>query len=328
MSVKANYFKIGIFVITTAVLLVVSIVGFARPRMKNPMYIETYMNESVAGLNVGSDIFYRGVKIGVVENIDFASSRYTSNNIYVRYVVVDMVIESDKLLGAGSYGGLREQVRRRADEGLRMQLSSNPLTGVSTLEADYPMTPDDRLPCDWEPLYTFIPSQKSMLNSFSESVQKGFKALDKVDFEEISKNLKITVAGIKSMVSDANDLGLVGKLDNVLIGLESMVSDVNDLGIVTNVNDTVDIIKAAGGKFDKLMDSEEEWDGPTINQLFEDMQRAIKKIEDLAALQPPDIAKIVDDISRVTENVKELSEEFKKNPGKFLQKPAKSEVMK
>ena len=79
MHTKANHFKIGVFVIIASGLLVVSIVMLARPHMEEPMYIETYMDESVAGLNIGSPITYRGVDIGRVEGISFVSSRYSSS---------------------------------------------------------------------------------------------------------------------------------------------------------------------------------------------------------------------------------------------------------
>ena len=99
MHTKANHFKIGVFVIIASGLLVVAIVMLAKPSMEEPMHIETYMDESVAGLNVGSPITYRGVDIGRVEEIAFVSSRYKSSVELGRYVVIDMVIESALLLG-------------------------------------------------------------------------------------------------------------------------------------------------------------------------------------------------------------------------------------
>ena len=65
MSQKANYFKLGLFVIGAAVaaVLVLIIIGTGR-WFERKVIIETYFKESVQGLDIGSRLKYRGVSIG------------------------------------------------------------------------------------------------------------------------------------------------------------------------------------------------------------------------------------------------------------------------
>ena len=55
MSLKANYFKLGLFVIGAIVAGVVVLVIIGSGRWFQPkLTIETYFNESVQGLDIGS----------------------------------------------------------------------------------------------------------------------------------------------------------------------------------------------------------------------------------------------------------------------------------
>ena len=72
MSQKANYFKLGLFVIGALIagIVVLLVIGSGR-WFERKSTIETYFNESVQGLDIGSKLKYRGVVIGEVTKISF-----------------------------------------------------------------------------------------------------------------------------------------------------------------------------------------------------------------------------------------------------------------
>ena len=77
MSLRANYYKLGLFVIGAvasgvAILLIVGSGRWFTPRLT----VETYFNESVQGLDIGSKLKYRGVVIGDVTRITFTYTQY------------------------------------------------------------------------------------------------------------------------------------------------------------------------------------------------------------------------------------------------------------
>src|ERR1044071_9832732 len=79
-----SYFKVGVFIITATVLFVTGIVllgGGAFLKKKNT--IETYIDESVQGLDVGSAVKFRGVPVGQVDQITLTSVEYKTQRRYV-----------------------------------------------------------------------------------------------------------------------------------------------------------------------------------------------------------------------------------------------------
>jgi len=95
MSAKANYFKIGLFVLSAVALALVGIVVLgAGTLFERSVLFETYIDESVQGLDVGAPIKFRGVKVGTVKQIDFVGHRYHSDvaeeqlDRYAHHVVI------------------------------------------------------------------------------------------------------------------------------------------------------------------------------------------------------------------------------------------------
>lgn len=305
MSVKANYFKVGIFVMISAGLLVGAIVSFAMPKLENPIYVETYMDESVSGLSVGSQILYRGVKIGRVENISFAISRYNTNARYGRYVVLDMVIEGDKLFGRQVFNDVGERLENLVKSGLRIRITSNPLTGLSSLEADYPTGPGDPLVFDWEPKYHYVPSDMSVLNKFGQSAQAAFESMEKIDL-----------------------VGLTNKLDALLVSIEKAVEDARIKELSLSAGKLITELTETAEKISKTLSTETGEPKVNIQDVLVQTNDLLKKLEDLTDTQRPDIEKIIDDLRESSENIKELSAELKDNPNKLLSRPAKTETIR
>jgi phospholipid/cholesterol/gamma-HCH transport system substrate-binding protein/paraquat-inducible protein B len=85
-----SYFKVGIFVITASVIAIIGVIllGVGSVFQKN-FLVETYIDESVQGLDVGSPVKFRGVPIGKVEEISLTSVEYATTK---RYVLVRTVI--------------------------------------------------------------------------------------------------------------------------------------------------------------------------------------------------------------------------------------------
>ena len=73
VSVRANYFKLGLFVLGAmgAAIVLLLVVGSGR-WFQPKITFETYFDESVQGLDIGSPIKFRGVTIGTVGKIDIA----------------------------------------------------------------------------------------------------------------------------------------------------------------------------------------------------------------------------------------------------------------
>ncbi len=85
MSAQANFFKIGLFVIGATIALVFLLVMLGAGRIfQSKILMETYFNESVQGLEVGSKVKYRGVIVGEVKSIGFTYTTLSAGHPDVR----------------------------------------------------------------------------------------------------------------------------------------------------------------------------------------------------------------------------------------------------
>src|SRR6516164_8925775 len=155
MSLKANYFKLGLFVIGAIIAGVIVLVVIGSGRWFQPkLTIETYFNESVQGLDIGSKLKYRGVAIGEVTRIGFTYNKYQLDRPISersRYVLVEAQIEP-RLLGTRAAAGditNPKTARAKIARGLPVRLAPQGITATSYLEIDYVDPPPPILPIDW-----------------------------------------------------------------------------------------------------------------------------------------------------------------------------------
>ncbi|MGH7783151.1 MAG: MlaD family protein, partial [Candidatus Binatia bacterium] len=81
---KLRYFKIGLFVIGATVIGILGVVALGVGTVfKTKNLVETYIEESVQGLDVGSPVKFRGVLVGKVDRITLASVEYKTRRQYV-----------------------------------------------------------------------------------------------------------------------------------------------------------------------------------------------------------------------------------------------------
>src|ERR1051325_6534712 len=148
---NANYFKIGLFTITAVIICLIGVVvlgGGAFLKKKNTL--ETYIDESVQGLDIGSPVKFRGVPVGQVDAITLTNVVYSTPR---RYVLVRASVTPNMFefpLDDPASPAFLAEVQR----GLRLRLAPQGLTGTAYLETDYlDPTVNPPLPTDWQPRY-------------------------------------------------------------------------------------------------------------------------------------------------------------------------------
>ena len=227
MSQKANYFKLGLFVIgaIAAGILVLVIIGSGR-WFERKVIIETYFKESVQGLDLGSKLKYRGVTIGEVTRISFTYTRYQLDLPITqreRYVMVEAQVQPRLLGGRAAAGDMTqaENAAMEVEKGLRLRLAQQGITGLAYLEMDYVEPPPAVLAISWTPDNVYIPSAPSTFTAVVNAAQDIMEKLHRVDFEA-------TIARIDKLLDTVNDrVGAVDvrklqqRADSTLAKLES-----------------------------------------------------------------------------------------------------------
>jgi paraquat-inducible protein B len=197
MSSGANYFKIGTFVLLAFTFIAIGMIALgAGTLFRKSIPMETYFNESVQGLDVGSAVKYRGVQIGRVEEIDFVQSVYKSDPTdidflkYSGYIIVRVALDP-ATFGGRPMSSVRPIIARMAKKGLRVRLASQGLTGTAYLEADY-LSPTHypALEIDWVPTSAiYVPSAPSTINRFAMYAEEVLRKLERTDIDKIGASL-------------------------------------------------------------------------------------------------------------------------------------------
>ena len=220
-----NYFRWGIFVFTGIAVIISLILIFGTGQIfKKTMMTETYIEQSIIGLDIGAPVRFRGVKLGQVTSIRLSGNLYENDKPLAErreYVVVRMKIDINQAEILGSTGKLPSDLRAR--------IKSQGITGVNYIELDYvrDMPGYRTLSYDWEPEYIVIGSLPSQTDIFFSGIQKVLDNLGDMNlagtqkkFDELLVNLNTIIggdgkgnSGIATSVERLNIL--LGRIDEV-----------------------------------------------------------------------------------------------------------------
>ena len=211
MNSKSNYFKLGLFVIGTTVLAVSAtlIMGVGTMFEDQPVF-ETYLNQSVHGVDLGTAVKFRGVPIGNIKSIDFTRTRYESSKpMEKRKPYVRLIISLEQNIFGGSKTPEKTLLEREVERGLRVRMASVGLTGTSYIELDY-LDPGLHPPLaiDWTPDNGYIPSAGSSFTRIVSSAEEVFRKLENADILGLVDNVNglFTVAKDKLETTDLASL--------------------------------------------------------------------------------------------------------------------------
>ncbi|WP_243359108.1 MlaD family protein [Fundidesulfovibrio terrae] len=324
MSMHTNYFKLGLFIIcaTTLVLLALVFFGLGSLR-KDKVMIETYFNESVQGLDVGSPLKFKGVKIGSVERIRFVFNKYHDiKDIPFRYVLVEMALDPESALSVKSNEGLKEAITQEVEDGLRVRIAPQGLTGTGYLEMDYvnPRT-NKPLPISWTPEYFYVPSAPSTIARLEETFETFSKLLKKIDESGVDnaiQNINSLLVVIREAVKDANVPGLSDNVNSLIVDLRKTNDHLNSM---LASKESREALKNLGETLANLKTSTEN-----LPQTIADMRKLLREVNALVATQRDEVQGILQQGKQAFENLNDLTGEAKRNPSRlfFGAPPAKA----
>jgi len=229
-----NYFRLGIFVLAAigALLTVILIFGSGQ-FFKKSFMVETYVKQSVTGLDAGAAVRFRGVKIGQVTLIALSGDLYEKEVPMAQkqeYVVVRMQIYGDAIE--------KNHLETFIKDNLRARIRSMGITGVNYVELDfYPSaTQYTSLPFRWTPEYAVVPSMPNQADEIISGVQKLISALNGMDIDGTQKKFDALLGNLnKLMAGDGkNNAGLINSVQdlNVLLDRIAKVTDKDQLNIL------------------------------------------------------------------------------------------------
>jgi phospholipid/cholesterol/gamma-HCH transport system substrate-binding protein len=341
MSQRANYFKLGLFVIgaIAAGVIVLVIIGSGR-WFERKVIIETYFKESVQGLDIGSKLKYRGVTIGEVTRITFTYTRYQLDLPITqreRYVMVEAQVQPRLLGGRAAAGDMTnpENAQMEVDKGLRLRLAQQGITGLAYLEMDYIEPPPAVLPISWKPDSVYIPSAPSTFTAVVNAAQDIMDKLHRIDFEA-------TVARIDKLLDTTNDRiagvdtkKLTASADKTLAKLDTTLDQLQAKKLSDQLQGLVAELRASNAELKKTLSN------PALQRIPDDAAAAVQRMKELIAdpkiqrtianidritgrfdrifgSTDTDLATSIENLRQITDNLRDLTEETKRYPASVI----------
>jgi phospholipid/cholesterol/gamma-HCH transport system substrate-binding protein len=303
MSAPVNHWKLGLFVLVGLGAAIGAIAFFGeRSFRKETVSYETFFDESVQGLEVGSPVKYRGVTIGSVVDINVAVDR---RHVGVTYELGVKVLDA---LGLAA-DKLRGQKRRLIiPPDLRAQLASSGLTGVKFIQLDFfngVTSPPLELP--FEIPENHIPAVGSMMKGLEDSVVRavdGFplvvaqvlvlmervgKIIQEIEDQHLPRRvgdtltlLDVTLRRLDSTLVALEPGKLSKEAQEALASLHSVLAKLDgERGTVASLQRTSDSVGAMAENANGI--------GPSFEDVARDVQgaaRAVQRLADALELDP------------------------------------------
>ena len=303
MSVKANYFKIGIFVISAAVIAIIAIIVLGVGTVfQHKVMIETYIDGSVQGLDVGSPFKFRGVKLGSVEEITFVGNEYKFERTSEEYLAYGQFILIKASFEPSQDVTEKEQrifLERMITKGLRVRLASQGITGAAFLEADY-IDPAEFPPMEitWEPKTYYVPSVPSKITQLTESVETILEKLEEINVKGITDGLGETLSSMNKILDEVKKSNLTRQAGDLLAEVRETNKKIKPL--ITDASETMNSVSKE------------------LPEILAQLKRTLRRFNNLVANQEENVAVSTENVRLITGNLRDLTENAKKSPSQFI----------
>lgn len=229
-----NYFRLGLFVLAAIGVLIAVILIFGSGQLfKRSFTIETYIKQSVTGLDTGAAVRFRGVAIGQVTSIGLSGDIYEKDlpiENRREYVVVRMQIFGDKIEDSALETFIKDNLRAR--------VKSMGITGVNYIEFDFVNSASlvPPLAYSWKPTYPVIPSLPNQTDEIISGIQKLISSLNEMNIDQTEKKFDALLGNLNVLLAgDANNnSGVITAVRdlNVLLDRIAKVTDKGELDVL------------------------------------------------------------------------------------------------
>lgn len=347
MTQNANYFKLGLFVILAFCIAVGFLIVFgAGTFFKKEILAETCFDESVQGLDVGSEVKYKGVRIGTVKTITTPAKVYGTPSNYVL-----VVFSLDEGVFAESGGTDPEQaVTDVIQKGLKVYLSFKGLTGAAYLETDYFPDTISGLDITWEPRHLYVPSRKSSIKRLGDAVNLILEHLSQINILGMTANLEELLETLNTKTAEFDLAGISEQTSAMLEefrrtnqqlsdtigspGFRQMIQDAQGsfAGIrvmvdkagepvsrtLEDLEHTAASARTLTSGLEARTDKKLSQVSKQVDTLLQSLNSTIKMLETMVWLNTDTINRTIDNFEHTSENLKQLSLEIRQYPGRLL----------
>jgi ABC-type transporter Mla subunit MlaD len=336
MEDAKRYARLGLFVVVSLSILAAALFLLgARKWFQPTLTFETYFNQSVAGLDLGAPVKFRGVPLGQVSEIKTSAATYERDVPLEQrrgYIVVRVEVN----LSADEVERMKRDAAKLVTRGLRAQTQLAGLTGQQYLSLDF-LDPSKYPPLDfpWTPTYPYLPSAPSPTAEIIAKAQSFLATLDDRDILALGHNLNTLVSDLDKKLGDFPVAELSARARDVLGNADATLKRVDSALAAAPLDQTFRKLDSVSGRLDALLGD------PAVKQTLDDvavvtarlrkiaddgdLDRMVTQLDDAAERldvllgdNQYDLRVIVQDLRTTTGNLRALSETLKRYPAGVL----------
>lgn len=281
MRTRVSPTLVGIFVLGAIVIAIIGIMSFGGINFfSKPQRFIVYFDETTHGLDLGSPVKLRGVRVGRVVNMNVVYDETTNES------VVAVVCEFSRNIIRDGYGALfnvsdRKRLQSMVDHGLHAMLGVQGLaTGLLYVELDF------HAPSEFTgsaaPLlvksagndYLVVPAMPSAISALQANITELLADVKRMNLPELSREIQGLVKDTRRQV---NNLDLAG-LNNELIRAGKSVSALAESAEVrqmfTDMSSAITEFRRTLARLDRTLDPL----GGRLDNTLADAQSALNKL--------------------------------------------------
>jgi ABC-type transporter Mla subunit MlaD len=313
MEEAKRYGRLGAFVVVSLFILATGLFLLGGRKWFQPTFMfETYFDQSVAGLDVGAPVRFRGVPLGHVAAI------LTSAATYEQSVPLDkrreyIVVRVEVNLSGQEAAQMRRDAESLAAKGLRAQTQLAGITGQQYLALDF-LDPKKYapLPFDWTPQYLYLPSAPSSAGEIIAKAQSFLASLNEADIQRLGQNLNTLVRDLDTKLGEIPVTDLATHLQGALKTANSTLSRMDRLLADPALKQTLDNAAAISVRVRQMTDDGE------VDRLVKDLDDTSERLDALVGDNQYDVRATVEDLRTTAGNLRALSESVKRYPAGVL----------
>ncbi|MBS0630675.1 MAG: MCE family protein [Verrucomicrobia bacterium] len=273
MKTKVSPAIVGAFVLGAFGLGIIALLAFGGISFfSKPQRFVVYFDESIHGLDLGSPVKLRGVRVGRV--VDLTITYDEKKNASVVAVVCEL--SKNKLTdpkGAIINVDSRDELQKLVDHGLRAQLGVLGLaTGLLFVELDFLSPQENPNPHLSDPRYLVVPSVSSSLAEFQARATDLMAKINKIDFEGLSNELKGLLVDTRRQLNSLDLKPLITQWTKTGAQVEALAASPEIKQTMTNFNAAIVDLRTTLAHVDQQV-------GPAGTELTATLAQARKTLE-------------------------------------------------
>jgi paraquat-inducible protein B len=333
MKTKVSPAVVGVFVLGAFAIGIIALLAVGSLSLfSKPQRFMVYFDESISGLDQGSPVKLRGVRIGHVVDISIRYDRATGKSLAAVLCELNQGAIADAK-GASFDVSDRAALQGLVDHGLRAQLEIAGLaTGLLYVELEFmdpAKYPDTSTTTDVK--YVTVPPMASDFSELRASatnlMAEAHEVLGKVaqvDFKGLSSDLRALVSEAKKQVDGVDLKGLAEQWKRTGASVDALARSPDILKAMANLNTTLANLNTAIGHLDSQVDANGKDLQVTLVQAkaaLESFTAATKSARAFINDQQnfgSDTARALEKVADAAESIQRLADFLERNPNAIV----------